>query len=513
MTAINRSRRMPRLVAAIVMLGCTLAGSRAGAQAALLAPQKISLPTGPVFSWAGARTEEALLKLPDLVSLGLNPADDARLPALLRVLDASAMSPRELSAAPEAAQPQVIQSAVVAYGHRLIDHAETLAKTRAEIGALTELDAARASLEDLQRVGGLIIGAEPTLPARLRRTHDRVLARFHAESSRLVEEAARTLRDSEDVTWHGRTAVVDLGGGNKAAFKFETSLKPLDPEREGRRMSDVRRYGLQAPLPLPDAQGLYAHPAIPLRDGEARGRFLAYLLPPDLADSFFRYLNDPLPSTMSPDLRASAIETAALKAVDQLVLLRRNGVNHESLAALSHGYDVNPVHWDWHYWRAVRGTSYYGPTHVSGWEKNRLYPNLRHSGLADYEHVNEEELTMVRGHPGARVLFRKDQATVGQNLTELSLIILDAASPALNALAPERTSAIILNVILRHAQGFLSPESFRDLKPDSMLRSIRSTAVRFNRDHRRASPNGLPGRILEPLIMRVLKPYVLKIAS
>lgn len=464
---------------------------------------------GPPSNWRSSRPEEALLQLPALGSLGLNPANGtlAPIPALLRVLDASAVSPRGLSSTPEAIRPKAIQSAVAAYGESLIQEAARLAKAGADIGALSELDAAHARLEDLEQLIGMITQAEPTMPARLRQAHERVLTHFRAESARLVADAARTLQESEDVTWHGRTAVVDIGEGNKAAFKFETSLRPLDPEQEGRRMSDVRRYGLQAPLPLPDALGLYAHPAIPLRDGESRGRFLAYLLPADLADPFFKYLNDPLPSTLSPALKAERIEKAALKAVDQLVLLRRNGVNHESLAAISHGYDTNPVHWDWHYWR-VRGT-YYGPTDIMNWRNNRLYSNLRYSGLADYEHIAEVETFMVRGHPGAPIIFRKDQATVGQNLTELSLIILDAASPEINAIDPERTTDIILNVILTHARGFLSPEKLRDLNPYSMRRYIRSTVARFNRDN---SLNALSGRVLEPLIMHVLKPYVRKIA-
>src|SRR5207244_2086182 len=134
-------------------------------------------------------------------------------------------------------------------------------------------------------------------------------------------------------------------------------------------MRRVRRFGLQAPIPLRLASLPTSRhddiASIPALDGHANAKgfqVLAYWLPRDYADGYLSYLDELLPY-VNVETRARELERAALNSVDDMVRLWRNGYAHTSLVSLSH----NGAHWEWDYWRWVwsfLGKLRWGPSSI-----------------------------------------------------------------------------------------------------------------------------------------------------
>ncbi|HAM35909.1 MAG TPA: hypothetical protein DEB40_08275 [Elusimicrobia bacterium] len=453
----------------------------------------------------------------------LQPVQD--LGALRRVLAQTRLEPRELGAMPAADRAQRISAAVKEYVLSLA--AEAAVQTRPTdnpVRSIMELTSLKYRFEDMLAAAKLMgLQGQGGIDRVLGRNFAEVNSALIARSEALSQKILAALPDAADVVWHGRTAVVPVGAdGSALALKFAKPGKGV--EAEGAGMERAGRFGIDAPAPLPGRDG-YVRP-IDARSPQAQygTAFMAYLLPGKLAGEFFSYLGDPLPLDWSREQKAQAVRSSALRAVDGLLRLQENGWHHETLAPLSH----SEAKWQWDFWRKAGGTTFlelsrFGPSNIHNWEEGLSFANIRLSGLADFEHLAPSETRFSEDS-----LLRKD---LGQNIFELSMLLIRAGYR--NKLGAGQVSEILAEVLRRHASGIPGGRPIEINRPvlfpllKGMIRRFysfyavaratpRFLVRHFNDAVSRAStqtiPEGaalvMPGEILHPLIMDVIKPYV-----
>jgi len=426
------------------------------------------------------------------------------LPALKRALDRTALTPEAAGRMAPEEQAEAIRSAIRASAERVLEEEVASAPTTANLTeAIRKAVDLRAKIRDLRLVQLLL--PEKKREAFLEgfgRTEATLSGRIQEMSTQLVRPRIKDIFSSGEAEWMGRTAVIQLENG--AALAFKKMHNPKDFERELASMEQVRQWGVEAPIPLLQ------------EDGEIGGRFpgetstefhfVPYLIPTGLAKDFKAYLDDALPAGLSRREKFEKIEAATFRAVDHMLLLLDNGHAHETLMPLSHSDD----HWEWDYWRwvmPVLGGMRWGPTFISEWRKAFQYPNLRLSGLADYEHVQPLK-HFIREHDNydhGRVRHDIYSSALGQNLSELGLVLLH--SGAVNRLSNAETARIIWEGLRRYSEGLLPTEALGSLNEERFLRALRSASRRF-RLVQALRIVTMPGWAVQPLILNGVKPVV-----
>jgi len=162
-------------------------------------------------------------------------------------------------------------------------------------------------------------------------------------------------------SWHGRTAVIDLGNGYVRAVKFKNDDEPLDAlEREARTMAELRAEGVDVPEPIGSGAGSYIF-------NYRRGPAISYIAP----EEYFVY---------PEDIRSGArMRACALNSVARLAEMLRREYIHNSLAPLTHHRKTGRP-WLWHH--TPLG-------HLEHLEKDLGRSNIRLTGVADFEHVDK----------------------------------------------------------------------------------------------------------------------------
>lgn len=204
-----------------------------------------------------------------------------------------------------------------------------------------------------------------------------------ASAAMLVPSPASTTTPGADLTvpdpaapetadWVHRTLVVDTGTQRFAA-KFAKNPEDDEPmlAHEAEMMGQL---GGLAPKPLTGtASFLGPLPNTPAIVSSAKIYF-AYAPP----DDYFRYITENLVAEF-PDATARFEKLCSIANLNsqQLADLVRRGYKHTSLAPLSH-HTSSDRRWQWQF-KPVGG--------IENISVNLAYPNLRHSGLADFEHV------------------------------------------------------------------------------------------------------------------------------
>lgn len=117
---------------------------------------------------------------------------------------------------------------------------------------------------------------------------------------------------------------------------------------------------------------------------------------------YFNYLNDP---TLSSD---SVLE-GLLRSAHDLAVLARNGLVHDALIPLFHNREQVGRRRDrgiYRWWSEI-------PGRLDRWQKSCKYPNLRLSGIADFEHFRQF----------AEISPRELQHLIGDQLLSISLVL------------------------------------------------------------------------------------------
>jgi hypothetical protein len=211
----------------------------------------------------------------------------------------------------------------------------------------------------------------------------------------------------------GRTLILSADVGDIA---IKLGLRPEDgkkllietlmQDRLGRLREDL---GLESliPRPIAPAGGGYLF-RLRLSDlpGEVREDLslltdpvaICYSPPP----GYFTYLND-------PGLSSDSVSEGLSKCAHDLAVLARNGIVHDALIPLFHNREQIGQRGDrgvYRWWSEI-------PGRLDRWHKSCEYPNLRLSGIADFEHFREF----------AEISPQKLQHLIGDQLLSISLVL------------------------------------------------------------------------------------------
>ncbi len=320
----------------------------------------------------------------------------------------------------------------------------------------------------------------------LRRDLHRLSGRFeraYAEDKRALLDrvSAQVDRAGELV---GRTWTLPLEDGSVLAVKSQQNV-----QYEASMMARSRLFGLPTPIPLSTKSWILA--------GKTR-RALTYLVPASQARDYFSYHGSPLSGPAEE--RAAGVRSSALLAIEQLATLERHGHFHSSLAAMSH----TEARWEWDYWRVDDMLFFpirFGPSSITHWPETLLYPNLRASGLADYEHVEE-----WKRKPNERAPI------YGQNLSEWALATMRGAFE--NDMSAESAGRLVADGLLLWAR-LMVPRAASEADY-ARLRSVTASFARRFYFVERVDKTSLsvlafgrlPGLVIHSLLMNAISPLV-----
>lgn len=456
---------------------------------------------------AGTTLDLSAFRSPNNGELSLTPAlaEDA----LSRVLARSPELSVSWSAAAAASRPALLAAALSVQAQDLERRLQAAPAAPGSAGAVIAAHAlSRQALDAL-----LLLETQAMPPDDARILRDRFTAARAEADSRFAAESARLLganmeRVEREARILGRTRLLDLDDGAVLAVKSQNS-----PAHEAAMMSRAELFGVTAPIPLPAGQD----------------RVLHYLVPRELAGGYFSYLGQRL--SLPKSERKPRVREAALKVIDQLAVLQRHGHRHFSLAALSHSGGT----WEWNYWRM--SNSYFsllrfGPTSLHNWRSGLRFPNMRLSGLADYEHVGvlapEDAFHRVDGLQEREKSLR--YRILGQNLTEWSLTVMRAGLN--NGLGLRWTAELLAEGLWRWGElmvpGGLPPAADRRVLKKAALSAARRyfTFTRLNAAMpqfladfinaivdinilsavKRGEALVMPGAVVAPLVLDVVRP-------
>ncbi|MFA6093438.1 MAG: peptide deformylase [Elusimicrobiota bacterium] len=500
---------------------------------------------------------------------GFKSLPQPALMALARSLDRSGLEPAGISALAPEKQIRTVRTAIKSLysslqKEELEQKAESSPSERLKSMALR-----RTALRDLS-LSAVVLDVQERegFLKDLSVSENRVERQFREESSQLIQGKIAQILPKGGASWRGRTADIELEDGSVLSFKRHPDLAAL--LNESGKMEEVLSFGIDAPIPLSRANGQFGlkYPGeqkkslLATEDGYKKNeseRYLPYLMPKSLVDGYRGYLNDKLPKGLSMKQKAAKLEDAALKAVEHMLLLLKNNRVHASLMPLSH----HGAHWEWDFWRwnpPFLGKLRYGPSFINHWKQAFDYPNLRRSGLADWEHIEPLKYFYQthehNDHAHGTVHHDAYSLALGQNLAELSFILLH--SGAVNGISNDDTARIIVKAVQAYLAGLLpegtaanfseqealsaaraSSRSFawarRFWKPATLLAGaillaglgwsaaqMQITAVSFMMLYGAAAflimlclldgvqmiPGNMPGSVVHPLLMSVIKPAV-----
>ena len=455
--------------------------------------------------------------------------------ALTRVLDQLPLETETLSLSPPERQVEAVWTALRVQAESLLARTDEAEAPADGAESLVLLNEENRRLEDLAIVARAFnTGNSERLLRDLTNAKEKIGRRIAVRGSAMIERAKKTLKDPS-VWWQGRTALIPLEDGQVLALKTapasDSAAAALD--REAVMMRRAELFGLDVPIPLKSERGNYA------RTNPDGTHSMPYLLPQGLAKNFLSYLGDPLAG--SPEENRRAVREAARKAVDDMVLLHKQGYAHTSLAPMSH----SEARWAWNFWRDAGfftglilpavSVMRHGPTSIHNWNSSLSYANLRLSGMADFEHVASYAELRTSGpgqeDPDLRSMDPRWQ-TVGQNLTEWALLVSRAG--ANNGLGVSETVEILHNGFLRHLDGFTNGDRALLVHAGSLRGNLSAFVRNFYRFHRisrlmpgwaaaaanrlvgvfsnRRIPAGesltMPGIVLQALVVSVVDRYL-----
>lgn len=442
---------------------------------------------------------------PGLGLAGFRELPQATVLALARALDRSGVDPAAIAALSPEQQLEKVRSILRSGAASLQEEGLPRSEGSSPSERLQSLALRRAALRDLRASTVFLEAREGKGVLRdLAVAEARVERRFREESSRLIEGRLARILDTGDASWRGRTADIKLEDGSVVSFKRHSDMGSL--RNESAKMQEVLSYGIDAPIPLSRANGQFG-----LKPSGKAERYLPYLLPKGLVDGYRGYLNDKLPAGLSREQKISRLEGSALRAVEHMLLLLKNNRAHASLMPLSHHGD----HWEWDFWRwntPFLGGMRYGPSFINDWRKAFTYPNLRHSGLADWEHIEPFEYfhqTHTHAdHAHGTVSHDAYSLALGQNLAELSFILLH--SGAVNGLSSDDTARIIATALRAYLAGVLPAGAAAKFSEREALAAARASSRSFSLARRFWEPGVLliGGMILTGLGLSVSIPIL-----
>jgi hypothetical protein len=463
------------------------AGSAAGAGlgAAALPPAAVS---ASAHAWQLRPVQSLFTVLPDLEGTSLpQPA----LLALERCLDRGGVEPAQISSLPPQRRLQEVRSSLKALSASLQEESPARERDASPSERLKSLALRRAALRDL-RLSAAVLEARDrkAFLEALSVSETRVERKFREESARLVEGKIAQILPGGAASWRGRTADVELEDGSVLSFKRHKDLASL--LNESGKMQEVLSFGIDAPIPLSRANWQFAlkYPGKKEKSSSDAGdpaeeRYLPYLMPKRLVDGYRGYLNDKLPKGLSAEQKVEKIESAALAAVEHMLVLLRNGRAHASLMPLSH----HGTHWEWDFWRwnpPFLGEMRYGPSFINGWKEAFAYPNIRLSGLADWEHIEPlkhfYQTHEHDDHGDGTVHHDAYSLALGQNLAELSFILLH--SGAVNGLSDDAVARVIVKAVRAYLTGLLPESSAARFSEREALAAARASSRSFRRAYR-----------------------------
>jgi peptide deformylase len=423
------------------------------------------LPVQPSFAQPAAQAWQARLSRPGGEFSAAEGLPGPALPAFARCLDRTGLDAGETPSIGEVRTAlKSLLASMQAKGPRPASPSERIEALALRRAALRDLRLSAALLEGRDRK--LFIDQVSAAEAAAERE-------FRSESSELLNGKIAALA-GKAAAWRGRTADIPLPDGSVLSLKRHKEIKDLVNEAD--RMQDVLSFGIEAPIPLSRADGLHS-----LKDPKKGDLYLPYLMPKGLVEGYRAYLNDKLPDGLSSEEKAARIEAAAIKAADHMIVLLRNGRAHSSLMPLSH----HGSHWEWDFWRwniPFLGEMRYGPSFISVWREAFAFPNIRLSGLADWEHIAPlKDFYQTHHHDDhAKGTVHHDaySLALGQNLAELSFLLLHSGT--LNGLPAVETARIIEAALKRYLAGALGSGEAASFDWDSSVRSaLISSARRF----------------------------------
>jgi len=227
----------------------------------------------------------------------------------------------------------------------------------------------------------------------------------HAGARRIDLDALLEGLGAGGLELRGRTLIAPL---NQGYLAIKLSIKPGDEvrlAREAEMMIHLAGLGLSSMLPVP-LGGLFMIEGIdwqhaPTYKSPKNGQICTYAICYTADQGYFTYLNDPFLSN------EEVIRGLAVCSGD-LAMMIRSGAVHTSLLPLYHRREPGPGRdsgaYQWR--RKIAGR-------LEMWRDSCSYPNLRLSGLADFEHVE---------HYGS-IPARDLQILIGEQLLSLSLTI------------------------------------------------------------------------------------------
>ncbi|MFA6093457.1 MAG: hypothetical protein WCU88_06440 [Elusimicrobiota bacterium] len=419
---------------------------------------------------------------PGLKELQVLPSETTFLPALQRSLDRSPLSPESIARLAPKEQLETVRAAVRGLTLSALDSAGQDSLGASPAARIEASSKKINALQDLWRIMHVLGKEGERLSIPLNASISAERKRLYEESSALIAAKAGMLTDDAgSARWRGRTADLVLEDGAVLSFKRHENQGELDEERK--KMESALSFGIEAPIPLLADFHYSGSKTIPTHTPNVftlSADFLPYVIPKELAQDYRAYLNDKLPAAMSPEEKAAKIESSALKAVDHMLLLLHNDRAHASLTALSH----NGSKWEWDFWRwnpPFSGRLRWGPSFINHWKKGFFFPNIRHCGLADWEHIEYldffYQFHQHDDHGNGTVRHDSYSLALGQNLAELSFILIHSA--AVNGLSHERTARIILSALKRYLGNLLPEQELKTLDEGEMLQALRSTSRRF----------------------------------
>ncbi len=215
-----------------------------------------------------------------------------------------------------------------------------------------------------------------------------------------MERAGRTLIISAEV---GLLAI-KLGLGPEDGEKLQVEAVMQD------RLGRLQEYlGIQSLIPrpfAPDGDGYLFRLHLSDLPGEVREDLNLLTDPWAICYSppqgYFTYLND-------PGLSSDSVSEGISRCAHDLAVLARSGLLHDALISLFHNREQIGRRGDrgvYRWWSKI-------PGRLDRWLESCRYPNLRLSGIADYEHLHQF------GEISPRVL----QHLIGDQLLSISLVL------------------------------------------------------------------------------------------
>jgi len=187
---------------------------------------------------------------------------------------------------------------------------------------------------------------------------------------------------SRDYVKYGRTLVFDLKDGRKLAVKFGDDPAKLRYEADWMKfLSELKKQaGLESEIPVPEKvnnKSIIKLRAPPRMESE---NCMIYTV----SENYFKYIDD-------TSLSLKEFSEAMAKNAGDLARLAKHGIFHTDLISLFHNEEQKRIY----FWNIESD----GAGRLDKWLDVTRYPNIRVSGLADFEHLKYFKELDLYGKP------------------------------------------------------------------------------------------------------------------